>query len=113
MELFNLFGKPTKGKRTFTIYQVKQGNRIIKKLEGGRFISTNPSSAAKKALTSICKQMKKKTGCNYTITLHEMRMVKKFTYKCQRKKLKKPIVVDINGQKVTYKYKTVVKKKKD
>ena len=112
MELFNLFGKPTNKKRSFTIAQVKQGNRMIKKLEGGRFISSNPSSAAKKALTSICKQMKKKTGCNYTITLHEMGMVKEFTYNCQRKKLKEPNVVMINGQKVTYKYETKVKKKK-
>ena len=112
MELFNLFGKPTKGKRSFTISQVKQGNKIIKKLEGGRFISSNPSSAAKKALTSICKQTKKKTGCNYTITLREMGIAKEFTYNCQRKKLKKPITVDINGQKVTYKYETKVKRKK-
>ena len=109
MELFNLFGSPTK-KRTFTISQVKQGNKIITKFEGGVFMSKNPSSAAKKALSSVCKQANKKTGCTYTITLREKSVNKEFTYKCQRIKLKKPTTVVINGKKIVYKYETKVKK---
>ena len=108
MELFNLFGSPTK-KRSFTISQVKQGNKIIKKFEGGVFMSKTPSSAAKKALTSVCKQANKKTGCAYTITLREKSVNKEFTYKCQRIKLKKPTIIMINGKKIEYKYETKVK----
>jgi hypothetical protein len=111
MELFNLFGSSKiTGKRTFTISQVKQGNKIIKKFEGGVFMSKNPSSAAKKALSSVCKQANKKTGCTYTITLREKSVNKEFTYKCQRIKLKKPTTVVINGKKIVYKYETKVKK---
>ena len=109
MELFNLFGSPPK-KRSFTISQVKQGYKIIKKFEGGVFISKTPSSAAKKALTSVCKQANKKTGCTYTITLREKSVNKEFTYKCQRIKLNKPTTVLINGKKIVYKYETKVKK---
>jgi len=110
MEFLSLFGSPPKaGKRTFTISQVKQGNKIIKKFEGGVFISKTPSSAAKKALTSVCKQANKKTGCTYTITLREKSVNKEFTYKCQRIKLKKPTTVIINGKKIVYKYETKVK----
>ena len=109
MQLFNLFGSSTK-KRAFTISQVKQGNKIIKKFEGGIFMSKTPSSAAKKALTSVCKQANKKAGCNYTITLREKTVNKEFTYKCQRIKLKKPTMVMINGKKIEYKYETKVKK---
>jgi hypothetical protein len=109
MELFNLFGSPTK-KRSFTISQVKQGNKIIKKFEGGVFMSKTPSSAAKKALTSVCKQANKKAGCTYTITLREKSVNKEFTYKCQRIKLNKPTTVLINGKKIVYKYETKVKK---
>ena len=109
MELFNLFGSAKKGRRTFTISQVKQGNKIIKKFEGGVFMSKTPSSAAKKALTSVCRQAKKKTGCSYTITLREKSVNKEFKYKCQRIKLKKPTTVMINGKEVVYKYETKVK----
>ena len=109
MELFNLFGSAKKGRRTFTISQVKQGNKIIKKFEGGIFMSKTPSSAAKKALTSVCKQANKKTGCTYIITLREKSVNKEFKYKCQRIKLKKPTTVMINGKKIVYKYETKVK----
>ena len=102
MQLFNLFGSSTK-KRAFTISQVKQGNKIIKKFEGGIFMGKTPSSAAKKALTSVCKQANKKAGCTYTITLREKTVNKVFTYKCQRIKLKKPTMVMINGKKIEYK----------
>ena len=110
MELFNLFGSPKKaGRRSFTISQVKQGTKIIKKFEGGVFMSKDPSSAVKKALTSVCKQANKKAGCTYTITLREKTVNKEFTYKCQRIKLKKPTTVMINGKKIEYKYETKVK----
>ena len=111
MELFNLFGSSkTAGKRTFTISQVKQGNKIIKKFEGGVFMNKTPSSAAKKALTSVCKQANKKAGCTYTITLREKNTNKEFTYKCQRIKLKEPKKVIINTSKtIEYKYEIKVK----
>jgi len=110
MQLFNLFGSPKKaGRRSFTISKVKQGTKIIKKFEGGVFMSKTPSSAAKKALTSVCKQANKKTGCAYTITLREKSVNKEFTYKCQRIKLKKPTTIMINGKKIEYKYETKVK----
>ena len=85
MQFLNLFGSTKKeGIRSFTISQVKQGTKVIKNFEGGIFMSKTPSSAAKKALTSVCKQSKKKTGCSYTITLREKSVNKIFTYKCQR-----------------------------
>ena len=76
-------------KRSFTIVSVsdKNGKKKGKDNLGGRFISTTPAGAAKKAGTHICRNTKIKGRCTLNITVKEITRGsanKEFSYKYQR-----------------------------
>jgi hypothetical protein len=77
---------------------------------GGRFIASTPASAAKKAVSRICRQSKIRGQCSMVVTLQETTRGsagKTFSYRVRR--VVKPTTVVHNGVKVTHKYVTTVK----
>jgi hypothetical protein len=97
-------------KRSFTITnvsgRVKSGNNL-----GGRYLSSTPASAARKAGTQICRSNKIKGQCKLVITIRETTSgssKKEFKYKFSR--VKDPVTVVRDGVEVTYNYKTTVHK---
>ena len=98
--------------RSFTIVHVtdSNGKKKGKANLGGRFISSNPASAARKAGSQICKNTKVKGRCSLIITVKETTQGsnnKEFTYKFNR--VYEPTTVSYNGVDITHNYKTTVK----
>lgn len=101
-----------KQRRSFTITGVTNSKGIAKgkKNLGGRFISTNPASAAKKAGTQICRDTKVKGKCALIITVQETTQnshKKEYTYKYSR--IHDPVTVVRKGVEITFNYKTECK----
>lgn len=102
------------GKRSFTVVKVSSGGKSRSKSKskshvGGRFISSSPASAAKKAGTQICRNLKGKKN-SYIITIQETTQgsaKKTFSYKFSR--IYDPVSVMRGGVEVTYNYKTSIK----
>jgi len=77
-------------KRSFQVIDVRTKNGRKTTFKEGRYISSTPIGAAKKAFTKICGRRKK-----LRISLRETTQgsnKKEFTYKISREKLKKPVV---------------------
>jgi len=84
-------------KRSFTVTEVKTIHQHIKGREnlGGVYKSTTPVSAAKKAITKICRQSKIHGRCTMIITIKETTRGsanKEYKYKIKRKKIDKKVV---------------------
>jgi hypothetical protein len=101
-------------KRSFTIVSVKtsrgkeKGNANL----GGRFLSSTPSGAAKKAATRVCRDSKIKGQCSLVISIRETTRNssgKEHSYRVNRIRLSSPQVIVRDGQEVVYKYTTKVK----
>jgi hypothetical protein len=108
MSLLKTAGKS--GKRSFTIVSVARssGAKKGKSNEGGRYISSTPAGAARKAFTRACRNSKISGVCTFIVTLRETTAgssKKTYKYKLQRKLKKKP--VEINGR--VFKYDTTAK----
>jgi len=93
-------------KRSFTVVSVvsKSGKKGKQNL-GGRFLSRNPISAAKKAFSRICRDSKIKGVCSMNVVLRETTRAsngKEFSYKVNRKYEPRTVVRD--GVEVKYKY---------
>ena len=97
--------------RTFTITKVVSGNNKIKtKNIGGRFNSSNPSSAAKKAGSSICKRNGISSQCNFNIYIQETTQnSSKKTFGYSYKRIYNPKTVEKGGQMITFNFETVTK----
>ena len=97
--------------RTFTITKVVSGNNKIKtKNIGGRFNSSNPSSAAKKAGSSICKRNGISSQCNFNIYIQETTQnSSKKTFGYSYKRIYNPKTVEKGGQMITFNFETVAK----
>ena len=93
-------------KRYFTI--------VIGSKETGRYISSNPSSAAKKVVSRLCSvnKHKKVEFCIRETTQFSKKKVYG-PYLGNRKKRAKPLTVMIAGKKITYKYDSTVRSLKD
>jgi hypothetical protein len=97
-------------KRSFTI--LLEGKTI------GKYVSTTPSGAAKKAFTRLCRDMKKKSNCKFQLTIKETTKNSKhktFTYEASRKKISGDgKIINLGGKPVIIKYTTDIKSvKKD
>jgi len=97
--------------RSFTIIKIISNDKRIKnkKSFGGRFISENPSSAAKKAGSSICKHYNIKSAINFKIAIRETTSGsshKIFMYKFSR--THNPTTVMRSGRPITYEFETKV-----
>ena len=104
--------------RSFTIVSVKTSSGKVKGKAnlGGRFMSSTPSSAAKKAASRICRESAIKGQCSLVINLKETTRNsnnKEYSYKVNR--VRDPVTVEVKDPKtgemreVTYNYKLHVK----
>jgi hypothetical protein len=95
-------------KRSFKIVEVSdlRGQKGKHNL-GGRYMSSTPLSAAKKAFSRVCRESAIRGQCTFTIKIQETTRgsnEKIFTYKGKREL--NPVTVMRNGVEVTYKYQT-------
>jgi PHD/YefM family antitoxin component YafN of YafNO toxin-antitoxin module len=103
-------------KRSFTIVHVEDVHGKAKGAAnlGGRFLSSSPASAAKKAGTQICRASAIRGRCTLIITIRETTAGskhKQYVYKVSR--VHAPTTVVRNGVEIVYEYKTEVKSMKD
>ena len=98
--------------RSFTIHKISSGNSKLKSkaiMNIGRFESSNPASAAKKAGSSICKRKNLKEA-KFVITIKEITQGsghKLFTYKFSR--THNPTEINKGGNIIQFLYETHVK----
>jgi hypothetical protein len=89
-------------KRSFEVIKVGSNN-----VNGGRYLSKTPASAAKKAGSQLSKD--KEGAHNLRITIKETtRNSKKKEYTYDWSRVFEPTTVTINGKEVVYNYKTKV-----
>jgi hypothetical protein len=110
----------TKGNRQLRSFAVvgvqKTDGCATKYSDDSRLVSANPRSAAQKAFSRLC-HLKKISGvCTLIVTVEDTtrgysKQGKKYTYKVNRKKLDKPIVLQ-KGTNAEYKIKYAVSAKK-
>jgi len=100
-------------KRSFTIVSVNsKGKEKGMSNLGGRFLSTTPSGAARKAGSQVCRNSKIRGRCSLVVTVKETTRGssgKEFKYSVKRLKLDNPEPVMRGGIEVVYKYVTKVK----
>jgi PHD/YefM family antitoxin component YafN of YafNO toxin-antitoxin module len=102
-------------KRSFTIVHVEDVHGKAKGAAnlGGRFLSSSPASAAKKAGTQICRASAIRGRCTLIVTIRETTAGskhKQYVYKVSR--VHAPTTVVRNGVEIVYEYKTEVKSMK-
>jgi hypothetical protein len=99
--------------RSFTIETVTlRGNtRSSPRFAGGRFISSTPSSAAKKAFSQIYRELGRPKNLSIVIEIRETtRNSKKKLYKYRvTKKSSAQKLVERDGEIITYEYTTSIK----
>ncbi len=91
-------------KRSFTLLKDSD--------EKGRYMSANPSGAARKAFSQLCRSDKKTGECTMEIELRETTQDSKkkvYKYRVSRKKLEEPLKIDRGGKSITVSYETKVK----
>ena len=99
-------------KRSFTVVSVGKTGGATKGKEnlGGRYISTTPSGAAKKAGRRICKESKIKGRCSLVIEVQETTRGSKHKIRKYRiTRELKPKTVVREGTKISFKYKMTAK----
>jgi len=83
-------------KRSFSVANVQNVDGCPTKFKPGRYLSTNPVGSAKKAFNGLCNVKNIKGKCTLVVTMRETSSgspKKEFTYKCERIKLKEPVVI--------------------
>jgi len=91
-----------KGSRSFTVIDLRKPAQKSKatKFSGGRYVSSSPASAARKAFSSACRAKKIKGQCTLIVTVQETTRGedgKVYSYKLKRTKLKEPRVITRGG----------------
>jgi len=93
---------------TYTVYKSLMG-------PGGRYKSSSPMSAAKKAASRLFKKMDNSRGTGLKVMHFAMRETtsgsahKVFKYVAKRVELAKPVVLNIKGKEIVYRYKISIK----
>jgi len=93
---------------TYTVYKSLVG-------PGGRYKSSSPMSAAKKAASRLFKKMDNSRGTGLKVMHFAMRETttgsahKVFKYVAKRVELAKPVVLNIKGKEIVYRYKISIK----
>jgi hypothetical protein len=83
-------------KRSFQVSNVQNVDGCPTKFRQGRYLSTSPNGAAKKAFNGLCNLKRIKGKCTLLVTVRETTAgtnKKEFTYKLNRTRLKKPLVM--------------------
>lgn len=96
--------------RSFTIDKIEKSTGSVLRYNGGRFISENPASAAKKMFSHSSRHCR--TDCKtLKITLHETTqgsLKKEYTYRVTR--VKDPVEIEYkNGDVVVHEFRTKIK----
>ena len=100
-------------KRSFTILDFPKKGQ-----EYGRYLSTSPSNAASKAFTQLSRiiNLKNSNVKNHVIfTIRETTQgspEKTYTYIGTRVELEQPIIQNISGKQITYRFKNIISKYK-
>ena len=97
--------------RSFTItYVFDVSGKINRKITGGRYLSSTPSSAAKKAGQKICQISNVKGLCSFILYLKETTQgsaKKIYKYRIKRVKCNKSVIRD--GVEINYHHQFIVK----
>ena len=100
--------------RNFSVVHVTSAKGEAKGLiKPGRYVSKTPMRAAKKAASKICAQHKIKGACTLVVTLKEITRGsahKEYVYKVKR--VVKPVTVERDDAKITFKYALIAKRVK-
>ena len=83
-------------KRSFQVSNVQNIDGCPTKFRKGRYLSANPNGAAKKAFNGLCNLKRIKGKCTFLVTVRETTSgsnKKEFTYKLNRTRLSKPLVM--------------------
>lgn len=104
---------PSARKDSYTVVAVKTSSGKVKGKDNlqGRFISSSPSGAAKKAGTQICRASKIRGQCSLVVTIRKTTQGsnhKEYTYRIKR--IRDPVTVMRNGEEITYNYRTEAKR---
>lgn len=97
--------------RSFTITLVTDihGKPKGKANLGGRFISSTPAGAARKAISRVCRESNIKGVCTLIVTIKETtRGSEGKEYRYKGKRALAPRTVERGGVEVEYRYKTTV-----
>jgi hypothetical protein len=103
--------------RSFAIVGVQKENGCDTKFnDDSRLVGANPRSAAQKAFSRLCNLKRVKGKCTLIVTVEDTtrgysKKGKKYTYKVDRRKLAKPIILQ-KGTNSEYKIKYAVSAKK-
>ena len=86
------------GYRSFSVVGAKKHGGCDTKFKGGRYISKTPVGAARKAFNALCRVKKIRGVCTLHVMVKDTTRDSKtsgkvYTYKLQRKKLSKPLVM--------------------
>ena len=84
-----------KNVRSFAVVNVGKHGGCKTKFHPGRYLSTTPVGAAKKAFNELCRVKKIRGVCTLYVSVKETTKGSKnkvFTYKLRRNKLKEPVV---------------------
>ena len=109
--------KGTRQLRSFAVVNVQKESGCPSKFnESSRLVGSTPVSAAKKAFSRLCNLKRIKGKCTFVITVVDttngyVKKGKEYTYKVDRVKLAKPIVLQ-KGSNSEYKINYEVKAKK-
>ena len=99
--------------RTFKVVKTTRQGKCDTKFKPGRYIGKTPVSAALKAFNQLCRVKKIRGVCTLNVTVQETTRGsegKQFTYKLNRMKLDKPVVLFKGTDKeYTIKYRNVAK----
>ena len=90
----NASGK--QGYRSFTVVGVGKQSGCKTKFHGGKYVSRTASGAARKAFSELCRIKKIRGVCTLTVSVKETTQgssKKVYTYKLNRHRLKKPMIM--------------------
>ena len=93
------------GYRSFTVVSVGKHGGCKTKFHGGKYVSKTPVQAARKAFSELCRIKKIRGVCTLTVSVKETTQgssKKVYTYKLNRHRLKKPMIMKPKGSNSEY-----------
>ena len=103
------------GYRSFTLVSASKTKMLKTKGYGGRFINRTPAEAAKKAFSDLCRTKNIRGICTLYVSIRDTtkgnkNYGKEYSYKLQRQKLTKPmIMLEGTDNEYVIEYKPVIK----
>ena len=101
-----------KKERTFKVVDVRKQDGCSTKFKPGRYVSSTPAGAAKKAFSELCRVKDVRGRCALYVKIAETTQdskKKEFMYHMQRHTLEKPLIYKANGKEIRVRYKNTSK----